>query len=306
MPTLYRGRFAPSPTGPLHFGSLVAALASFLEARIRQGFWHLRIEDLDPLREPPEARDQILRALEAHELFWDGPVYTQSLRHSHYIASIDQLAEQGLVYPCRCSRRQLQQARGVHAARCRAKPLEPGTTWWHPGQRETTAPQPAALRFRLSTQTYHWDDEQLGPCTRSVLAETDDFVLLRKEGFFAYQLAVVNDDIAQGITHVVRGSDLLECTPLQMALYAALGATPPRFLHLPLATNAQGQKLSKQSHAPALALDTAGANLWHALSFLGQLPPEALSDAAPREVLQWARENWRRESIPRSSRPSPG
>lgn len=285
----YRGRFAPSPTGPLHFGSLVTALASYLEARVHGGQWLLRIEDLDPLREPPEATAQILRALDAHGFTPDAPVRYQSRRQEAYRAAVRFLLEQGHAYRCICSRRELQAHGGRHPHHCRTRPLDIA-----PGQ-------PFAVRFRLQDEICHWQDQLLGAQQHQVRAELDDPVILRKEGFYAYQLAVVVDDIDQGITHVVRGSDLLGMTAQQLQIYRALGARPPRWLHIPVVVNEQGQKLSKQTHAPALDNHRAAANLSAALRVLGQQPPPELASLSPAHILEWACAHWRRQAIPADS-----
>lgn len=282
--TTYRGRFAPSPTGPLHFGSLVTALASYIEAKSRHGQWLVRIEDLDPLRESSQASDQILHSLTCHGLIPDEPVRFQSRRHHAYQHLIDTLLQRGLAYRCACSRRQLQQHQGRHPEQCRQGRCQPGD-------------RPYAVRFALQDELSHWRDELLGEQTQKVTAELDDPVILRKEGFYAYQLAVVVDDIDQGITDVVRGSDLLEMTAQQQQIYHALGATPPHWLHIPVILNAQGQKLSKQNHAPALDDRQPARNLVEALDALGQQPPAELKQAAVRDILQWALAHWRREAI---------
>ncbi|MEE2764142.1 MAG: tRNA glutamyl-Q(34) synthetase GluQRS [Pseudomonadota bacterium] len=279
--TDYRGRFAPSPTGPLHFGSLVAALASFLEARCHQGQWLVRIEDLDPLREPPEATGQILRSLDAHGLMADDAVRFQSRRHEAYQAAIDRLLETGHAYRCACSRKELAQHHGRHPHQCRDGHIAAGD-------------RPFAVRFALTDETSHWQDQLLGPQVQTVAAELDDPVILRKEGFYAYQLAVVVDDIDQGITHVVRGSDLLDMTAQQQQVYRALGATPPHWLHIPVILNDQGQKLSKQTHAPALDDTRPSDNLVQALAALGQEPPTELTREPVEQVLAWGIRHWRR------------
>lgn len=280
----YRGRFAPSPTGPLHFGSLVTAVASYVEARIHQGQWLIRIEGLDPLREPPEATGQILRSLDAHGLFPDEPVRFQSRRHDAYQDAIHQLLATGHAYRCPCSRKELQANGGRHPRHCRdSEPL--------------TREHPFAVRFALHDEQCQWQDLLLGLQHQEVRAELDDPVLLRKEGFYAYQLAVVVDDIDQGITDVVRGSDLLDMTAQQQQIFRALGSEPPRWLHIPVILNEQGQKLSKQTHAPALDDDQASENLVKALDALGQEPPASLLTASPDEILDWACQHWRRQAI---------
>ncbi|BEH13283.1 tRNA glutamyl-Q(34) synthetase GluQRS [Marinobacter shengliensis] len=289
----YRGRFAPSPTGPLHFGSLVTALASWLEARTAGGDWLVRIEDLDPLREPPEATGQILHSLDCHGLFPDEPVRFQSRRHDAYQAAIDQLLARHKAYRCRCSRKLLQKHGGYHPDHCRDGQPAPGDT-------------PYAIRFALTDEVSHWQDLLLGDQQQKVAAELDDPVLLRKEGFYAYQLAVVVDDIDQNISHVVRGSDLLDMTAQQQQIFRALGAQSPQWLHIPVVVNDQGQKLSKQTHAPALDDQQPAANLVNALAALGQQPPPALVQATVDDVLAWGRENWRRHAIPLTSRQARG
>lgn len=289
----YRGRFAPSPTGPLHFGSLVTALATWLEARTANGDWLVRIEDLDPLREPPEATDQILHSLEVHGLHSDEPIRFQSQRHPAYQSAITQLLGSGKAYPCTCSRKQLQAHNGRHPFQCRER---------------TSAPEdaPHAIRFALSDESCQWQDLLLGSQRQSVRAELDDPVIQRKEGFFAYQLAVAVDDIDQGISHVVRGSDLLDMTAQQQQIFQALGAQPPQWLHIPVILNDQGQKLSKQNHAPALDDSKPATNLVHALLALGQQPPAQLTNATVDKVLAWARAHWQRTAIPLTSRQARG
>ncbi|MBW4935583.1 tRNA glutamyl-Q(34) synthetase GluQRS [Marinobacter sp. F4206] len=285
----YRGRFAPSPTGPLHFGSLVAALASYLEARQHQGQWFIRLEDLDPLREPPEATGQILRSLDSHGLLPDEPVRFQSRRHPAYQAAIEHLIANGDAYRCVCSRKELKLHGGRHPNHCRDGRITPGD-------------RPFAIRFALKDEQSHWQDQLLGRQVQTVTAEVDDPVILRKEGFYAYQLAVVVDDIDQGITDVVRGSDLLDMTAQQQQIYRALGAEPPGWLHIPVILNEQGQKLSKQTHAPPLNDDQPEENLIQALIALGQEPPETLAGGGVESILDWGVRHWRRAAIHLTSR----
>ncbi|MFE8071368.1 tRNA glutamyl-Q(34) synthetase GluQRS [Marinobacteraceae bacterium S3BR75-40.1] len=285
MTAPYRGRFAPTPTGPLHFGSLVAAVASYLDARSQQGHWLVRIEDLDPLRESPEAADQILQSLEHHQLHWDETVRFQSQRHDAYEAMLDQLKTAGRTYPCTCSRKQLAAHGGLHPARCRSHP-----NW-------NVAP-PYALRFAIADHPLDWQDRLQGPQHYSPQVEVDDFVLKRKEGFYAYQLAVVCDDIDQGITDVVRGSDLLDSTPLQLNLYEALAEAPPRYLHFPVILADNGQKLSKQNRAPAIDDSTPAQNLQRALAALQHAPPADLAGAPAGELLAWGAAHWNPQALP--------
>ncbi|RMJ02520.1 Glutamyl-Q tRNA(Asp) synthetase [Marinobacter litoralis] len=291
--TRYRGRFAPSPTGPLHFGSLVTAVATWLEARAANGDWLVRIEDLDPLREPPEATDQILHSLDVHGLHSDEPIRFQSRRHPAYQDAIDHLLGNGKAYRCSCSRKQLQAHGGRHPHQCRTLKAVSGGS-------------PHAIRFALIDERCQWMDLLLGPQQQTVQAELDDPVLQRKEGFYAYQLAVAVDDIDQGITHVVRGSDLLDMTAQQQQIFQALGAAAPQWLHIPVILNDQNQKLSKQNHAPALDDSKPAANLVHALAALGQHPPELLFSATVDEVLAWARAHWQRTAIPLTSQQARG
>ncbi len=283
----YRGRFAPSPTGPLHFGSLVTALASYLEARTRHGVWLIRIEDLDPLREPPESTGQILDSLQAHCLTSPEPPRQQSTRHPAYDRAIRQLLDSGHAYYCTCSRKQLKANGGRHPNHCRNRQEPPA--------------QDYAIRFALEDETAVWQDQLLGEQRQTVCGEIDDPVLQRKEGFYAYQLAVVVDDIDQGISHVVRGSDLLPLTAQQQQIFRALGSEPPAWLHIPVILNNEGQKLSKQTHAAAIVDQQPGANLVRALRALGQQPPDSLGNAAPLTVLDWAQENWQVSRIPAQS-----
>lgn len=280
----YRGRFAPSPTGPLHFGSLVTALASYLEAKSVSGQWLVRIEDLDPLREPPEATEKILSSLDAHGLSSDEPVRFQSHHHSDYQAATEQLLKACKAYRCSCSRKQLQAHQGRHPQHCR----DGGSA---------TKDQPFAIRFALSDEHCQWQDLLLGRQQQLVQAEIDDPVILRKEGFFAYQLAVVVDDMDQGITDVVRGSDLLDMTAQQLQIYRALNATPPNWLHIPVIVNEQGQKLSKQNHAPALDNCKPVENLFAALSALNQQPPQSLLCESVDNLLDWSRTHWNRRAV---------
>ncbi|MCK7545558.1 tRNA glutamyl-Q(34) synthetase GluQRS [Marinobacter bryozoorum] len=285
---IYRGRFAPSPTGPLHFGSLVTALASYLEAHSRQGHWLVRIEDLDPLRESPEATDRILNSLQGHQLHPDGTVRYQSERLEVYRHHAERLVEQGRAYYCACSRKELAANNGRHPWHCRD------------GDKPPTG-RPVAIRFALHAEEARWQDRILGEQHQQVRAELDDPVIIRKEGFVAYQLAVVVDDIDQGITEIVRGSDLLETTAQQRQICLALGGTPPQWAHIPVVLNEQGQKLSKQNHAPALDDEQPGRNLWRALGALGQQPEEDLAAAPPQRVLEWALEHWSMAGIPHQS-----
>ncbi len=292
----YRGRFAPSPTGPLHFGSLVAALGSWLRARSRGGRWLVRIEDIDPPREVPGAADEILRALEAMGLHWDGPVWYQSRRMEAYRQAWEALQGAGHAYPCGCSRKEIQAAglRGPEGY------LYPGTC------RNGLAPgrAPRALRLRVDGVRVRVRDALHGAQEVRLQAQCGDFVIRRADGLPAYHLAVVVDDAAQGITEVVRGADLLFCTARQRHLQALLGLPAPGYLHLPVAVNARGEKLSKQTGAPPLDLGAPGRELWRALAFLGQGPPPELAGAPPGTLLEWALARWDWRAVPATPPPA--
>lgn len=283
--TPYRGRFAPTPSGALHFGSLIAALASFLDARRARGQWLLRIEDTDPPRCPPGAADTILRQLEAFGLHWDGPIRWQNDRHEAYAAALENLKSQGLAYPCSCSRKQW-----------RGFTIYPG--WCRHGVREPGKPLAWRLRSDKGLRPVTWQDRLFGT-QRFDPVELGDVVLKRKDALWAYQLAVVVDDADQGITDVVRGFDLLDNTPWQRQLQHALGLAEPRYLHLPLIMNRDGQKLSKQNLAPALPVEEQAIPplLHRALAALDQAPPDALALAPAAEQLDWAIAHWDVERI---------
>lgn len=290
--TRYRGRFAPSPTGPLHFGSLVAALGSYLQARHQGGEWLVRIEDLDPPRELAGASDLILSTLERYGFEWDGEVWYQSRRHTVYLEVLAELARSGLSYRCGCSRREVAERQqrlglpaGVYPGTCRTKDVSPHA---HHAIRVITEGQHVALVDGIQ-----------GPIEQNVEHEVGDFVLRRADGFFAYQLAVVVDDAAQGITEIVRGSDLLDSTARQIALQRLLDYPTPAYHHLPVAVNELGQKLSKQTFAPALSTENPLPTLWLALRFLGQRPPRELLEGELASFWRWAIGNWQAQAIPR-------
>lgn len=280
----YVGRFAPSPTGALHFGSLIAALASWLDARAAGGRWLLRMEDLDRARERSGAASAILRQLESAGLEWDGDVARQSARAALYAPALESLQRAGLTYPCGCTRREMaDSALAIDGAR-----IYPGTC------REGLAPgrESRALRLRTPQEPIRFGDRLQGEIAQSVAREVGDFVLRRADGAYAYQLAVVVDDADQGVTDVVRGADLLDSTPRQVLLQRLLGLPTPRYLHVPVAVNAAGEKLSKQTGAAPAGAD----DLARALRFLGHEPPEGLP---VRALLAWAQAHWNVERIPR-------
>jgi glutamyl-Q tRNA(Asp) synthetase len=285
--TRYRGRFAPSPSGPLHFGSLIAATASYLQARSQGGEWWLRIEDIDPPREVAGAADAILRTLEAFGFEWDGPVSYQSQRHELYAAALSQLRQLDLTYPCACSRKDIAEAStsGIYPGTCR-RGLAPQQ-------------QARAWRLRVSEQPIEFIDKIQGKQHTDLATEVGDFVLFRADGYHAYQLATAVDDAEQGMTEVVRGADLLDSTPRQRYIQQLLGLTSPVYAHHPVVISAQGEKLSKQNLAPALDKHQASPLLHAALSFLGQAVPDGLRQANLAELWQWAMANWRLEHIPK-------
>ncbi|WP_338621185.1 tRNA glutamyl-Q(34) synthetase GluQRS [Paludibacterium sp. THUN1379] len=286
----YCGRFAPSPTGLLHAGSLMTAVGSYLEARTRGGRWLVRIEDLDTPRMVPGAADEILRTLARLGFAWDGEVVYQSRRHERYRAALDALINQDLAYACRCSRREIQAvaARGldgaVYPGTCRALQLkpQPGLAW--------------RLRVDLAGEQAFGDRLQ-GRYAQNLPRDIGDFVLLRADGYWAYQLAVVVDDADQGVTDVVRGADLLVSTPRQIWLQQRLGLTTPGYCHLPLLVNAAGEKLSKQTLAPSISADAALDELALALTRLGHRPPAGLISLS--ELWSWAHNHWRLENVPK-------
>ena len=276
----YRGRFAPTPSGPLHLGSLVAALASYLDARAHHGDWLVRIEDIDEPRSVPGAAEVILEQLHDHGLLWQSEVIYQSQRKARYQQVIEHLQEANLTYLCNCTRQQIK-ARGPHyQGYCRERQLAPGKH---------------AVRFRNNATINSFSDRLLGLLAVDAEAAAEDFLLFRRDGLFTYQLAVVVDDIDQHITDIVRGADLIEATPWQLLLWQQLSERQPAFAHVPLVTDAKGRKLSKQNHAPALSAQRVVEQLQQACSYL-QLP---LHGAKTRgDILQQATVAWQRRWLP--------
>jgi glutamyl-Q tRNA(Asp) synthetase len=293
----YRGRFAPTPSGPLHFGSLVAALGSYLDARSQGGEWLVRMEDVDPPREVAGAADAILRALEAYGFQWDGPVMYQSRRGPAYREALETLRAMGLVYACACSRKLLADTapRGVDG------PVYPGTC-----RLARHGPNGRALRLLVPEARVGFHDRLLGQVNCDIGRECGDFPLRRADGVHTYQLAVVVDDAEQGITHVVRGADLLASTPRQIVLQQYLGLPTPRYLHLPVVLDAHGDKLSKQTLAKPLDDRRPLPTLRAAAAFLGMGCPADLDDLAA--FWAWAMAAWPNARTPplRGSRPAGG
>lgn len=281
----YIGRFAPTPSGHLHFGSLVAALASYLDARSVSGRWLLRMEDLDPPREMPGAQTAILQALERYGFEWDGTLIRQSERHEAYAQVVDKLFSQGLAYACTCSRKQLEGYNGIYPGFCRNA--------GHPMEN-------AAIRLRVPELHYAFTDRVQGMYGQHVGREVGDFIIRRRDGLYAYQLAVVFDDGAQGVTDIVRGADLLDSTPRQLYLQELLGLSQPRYLHVPLIVQPDGHKLGKSYRSPPLTPEQATPLLLRALRALGQTTDDSLAHASPREVLDWGIAHWDAGLIPRA------
>ncbi|PCI75498.1 MAG: tRNA glutamyl-Q(34) synthetase GluQRS [SAR86 cluster bacterium] len=274
----YIGRFAPSPTGPLHFGSLLAALASFLDARANQGKWLMRVEDLDPPREPAGSAELILQQLLDLGMDWDDEVLYQSSRLEAYEEVLHKLQDESLCYPCDCTRPQIREMGLVYNGSCRERGAPPE--------------MPYALRLKTDALEIGFDDEIQGHFAQQLEVEVGDFVIRRKDELFAYQLAVVVDDELQNITHVVRGWDLLDSTPRQIYLQRVLNYRPMSYAHIPIIVDERGQKLSKQAFAPSIETDRASDAIYKALTFLGQAPPAELEKESAEAQLQWAIASW--------------
>lgn len=277
----YRGRFAPSPTGPLHFGSLVTALGGFLQARSRGGEWRLRIDDIDPDRDIADALSLIPRQLEAFGLLWDGPVVYQSLHAARHREALQTLLASGRAFYCGCTRREI--GSGIYPGTCRDG-LPAGKA-------------ARSVRVRVDDARPAFDDPLQGRISADLAADVGDFIIRRADGLIAYQLAAAVDDADGGFTEVVRGADLLSSTLRQIWLQRRLDLPSPAYLHLPIAVDANGAKLSKQTHAPPLDMARPGPQLVAALAFLEQQPPAELADSAPQAILDWAIGQWEPERL---------
>jgi len=296
--SIHRGRFAPSPTGPLHFGSLLAALGSCLSARSLGGQWLVRMEDLDRQRVQAGAADLILRMLEDFGFEWDGPVMRQSERTEAYARALEGLRARGALFPCACTRSELSDS----ALLLEGERVYPGAC------RNGMPPGRAArsLRVLVPDELVSFEDAVQGTASQNLQREIGDFVVRRADGPYAYQLAAVVDDAEQGITEVVRGADLLASTPRQIHLQRLLGLATPRYAHVPAAVNELGEKLSKQTLARPLDAARAPATIAAALEFLGQEPPRELGHAALREVWDWSLAHWNLDQVPkRRTLPAP-
>ena len=281
---VYRGRFAPSPTGPLHLGSMFTALASFLQARSRQGEWLLRIDDIDTPRVMEGATGAIKRTLEDHALFWDGDIVMQSRKSHEYHSALRMLDASGILYPCNCSRQTLR----TMVSRSGKPSPYPGTC----RMARISRRQAHALRVMTRGASITVDDELQGSRCFDIEREFGDFVVLRRDGIISYHLATVIDDWQAGVTEVLRGFDLLESTPLQMHLQKLLGLPSHTYSHVPIVADRLGIKLSKQNLAEAVDGKNASATLFLLLDLLKQSPPLALKGALPDEILAWAVPNW--------------
>lgn len=286
-PSNYRGRFAPSPTGELHLGTLLAAVGSYLQAKTQHGEWLMRIEDVDITRRVKNADTALLKALEVFGFEWDGEVVYQSQRTELYQDALSSLSQQSLVYPCTCSRKQLTDEGIVYAGHCRHRSLP--------------LHEDHALRLRVSNQVVDFNDAVMDKQQQQLAHECGDFVIKRKDGLFAYQLAVVVDDAEQGINEIVRGVDLLDSTPRQIYLQQQLGYAQPDYLHLPLLVDEHGDKLGKSTGAAALNIKHPVASLHVTLKLLGQQPPEELANENLNTLWQWAIRHWNIQLIPKQN-----
>ncbi len=286
----YIGRFAPSPTGPLHSGSLIAAVASYLQAQTRHGKWLVRMEDVDELRNVKGSADDILRTLEAYGFEWDDKVIYQTQRKDAYREALNQLIKKNLIYRCTCSRRNLKAIaqQGIYGS------IYPGIC----ASKKHPENSPHSLRVRTRDQYIEFKDAVMGCYGHNPKHDIGDFIIQRRDGLFAYQLAVVVDDAFQNITDIIRGFDLLDSTPRQIYLQQSLNYPQPTYAHLPIAINAKGNKLSKQTGAKGIKKTFDANALTQALHFLGQQPPEDLANASANSFWQWSLENWDISKVP--------
>jgi glutamyl-Q tRNA(Asp) synthetase len=288
---MYIGRFAPSPTGPLHFGSLVAAVASYCDARTNHGKWLLRMEDLDRPRTVKGAADTILHQLENFGFEWDEPVLYQSTRDRFYNDALESLKARQLIYPCTCTRKEIADSSthvGIEGV------IYPGTCLHQPIKLHAAV----AWRIKTDASKMSFEDAVQGKISQTLNTDIGDFILKRADGLFAYQLAVVVDDAEQGVTNIVRGADLLDSTPRQIYLQQLLRYLQPKYAHIPVVSNSAGEKLSKQTLASPLDTSKISFNLIQALHFLGQTPPASLANEDKSTIWQWAFSNWRLSKVP--------
>ncbi len=297
--TNYVGRFAPSPTGPLHFGSLVAAVASYCDAKSHGGKWLVRMEDLDKPREVKGAAEDILRALEAFSFEWDDDVVYQSQHDAYYAEALNTLQKQNIIYACTCTRKEIADstnAQGIDGL------IYPRTCFSKIGLNKAglqASIHPASRAVALDKNISFLDAIQ-GEITQNLARDVGDFIVKRADGLFAYQLAVVVDDALQGISHIVRGADLLVSTPRQIYLQQCLGFSTPSYAHIPIALNSAGEKLSKQTLAQPLSIGLPEHQLFDALNFLGQNPLAELKNATLAEMWRWGIANWSLDNVPKN------
>jgi len=287
----YTGRFAPSPTGPVHLGTLIAAVGSYLQAKKHNGKWLIRIEDIDTTRKVVGADKDILNTLEVFGFQWDTEILYQSKQTHHYEQALTQLIDQSTVFPCLCTRKQLAKTNlSIYPGTCRERLLP--------------EPEEHALRVTSKDTVISFTDIVMGAQSRNIQTKCGDFIIKRRDGLFAYQLAVVVDDALQGITEIVRGSDLLDSTPRQIYLQQLLGFTTPKYCHLPLAVDAEGKKISKSEGAEKVDRNNKEKSLYRVLMFLGQMPPVDLSDSSVDDIWKWAIFNWDVNRVPTNNKNS--
>jgi glutamyl-Q tRNA(Asp) synthetase len=288
----YTGRFAPSPTGPLHFGSLVAAVASYCDAKANHGKWLVRMEDLDKPREVNGAAETILRSLEVFGFEWDGEIVYQSKRAELYAEALATLQNKNLIYPCTCTRKEIVDSSTklgidglIYPKTCLHQPAKPNL--------------PCCQRIQTNASEITFNDAIQGEISQNLSSQVGDFVLKRADGLFAYQLAVIVDDATQGVTHIVRGADLLNSTPRQIYLQQRLNLPTPNYAHVPVACNLADEKLSKQTLAEPINMRLSGQLICNALSFLGQQPPVEIKNADLNDIWRWAITNWALTKVPK-------
>ena len=284
-PQIYKGRFAPSPTGPVHYGTLIAAVGSYLQAKKSNGEWLIRMEDVDITRKIDGADVDILNTLVAFGFEWHGEIIYQSKQTEHYQQALEQLVSRSLVFPCLCSRKQLAKTKSsIYPGTCRNRHL--------PEKKEH------ALRLLAKDKTICFNDAVMGKQSQNIQKQCGDIVIKRRDGLFAYQLAVVVDDARQGISEIVRGADLLDSTPRQIYLQQLLNYPTPDYCHLPLAVDHSGNKISKSEGATKIDLQHKEQQLISVLDFLGQNPPEDLAQSSINDIWSWAVEHWEITHVP--------
>lgn len=306
----YVGRFAPSPTGPLHFGSLVAAVASYCDAKSQAGKWLLRMEDLDKPREHAGAANTILQQLESFGFEWDAPIIYQSQRASIYEQYLHELQRNDFVYSCTCSRKEIADSSilsgidgAIYPKTCFNKIANLNASKNDASVSRMTLNLKSAGSWRINVDDVpeiSFFDAIQGEISQHLPTDVGDYIIKRKDGIFAYQLAVVVDDALQGVTHIVRGCDLIDSTPRQLYLQILLGFNMPKYAHVPVAANAAGEKLSKQTLAKAIAPQAAPMLVFKALQFLGQNPPNDIKNATLTEIWRWAIDHWQLKNVPKT------